>query len=383
MRKICFVSGSRADYGLLHNLMRLTKKSKKTKLQLIVTGTHLSSKFGNTYKEIEEDGFSIDSKIRIDLKKDNPSDINKAAAEVMAKISNSYKKLKPDIIILLGDRFEMLSSAFAALSMQIPIAHIHGGESSFGSIDEAIRHSITKMSICHFVSTSIYKKRVIQLGEHPSRVFNLGALATDRIKKLKLFSKKEIEKKLKFKFNKKNILITFHPATLDENNLRYLKQIFLALNKIKDANKIFTIPNADSGGVKIDKMIKNYVKKNKKNCLYFKSLGQKMYFSVVKNVDLVLGNSSSGIIETPLLKKPSINIGDRQLGRVKCDSTLDAKPNNKDILRSIKKTFSKSFLKDIEKIQSPYEKINTSKNIFNILINLKIKGIIKKKFYDM
>ena len=383
MRKICFVSGSRADYGLLHNLMKLVQKSKKAKFQLIVTGMHLETRFGNTFKEIEKDGFKIDKRVKIDLKSDRPEATVKATSQIMTGLSKAYLKLRPSLIVLLGDRFEMLAAAYSALSLQIPIIHIHGGESSFGSIDEAIRHSITKMAIYHFVSTHIYKKRVIQLGEKPSTVFNYGALATERIKYLKLIKRKDIENKLNFKFSKKNIIITFHPTTLVKNDKKELSQIFLALDRLKDTKKIFTMPNADSGGRNIDFMIKRYIKKNNKDSVYFKSLGQKMYFSLIKNSDLVLGNSSSGIIETPFFKKPSIDIGYRQLGRVKCKSTLSVNGNYKNILKSIKKTYSKKFLEKLVKIENPYEKKDTSKKIYKKLLNLKLKKVNIKKFYDL
>jgi GDP/UDP-N,N'-diacetylbacillosamine 2-epimerase (hydrolysing) len=383
IKKICFVSGSRSDYGLLHNLMKLTQKSKKTKLQLVLTGMHLEPKFGNTFREIKEDGFKIDYKVKINLKSDKPLDINKATSQAIIGLSNAYLKLKPNLVVILGDRFEMLAAAFSAFSMQIPIVHIHGGESSFGSLDEGIRHSITKMSICHFVSTSTYRKRVIQLGENPSMVFNYGALAYERIKELSLFNKTEIEQKFKFKFDKNNILITYHPATLTNNDTKDLDQIFLALDKLKNTKKIFTMPNADTGSAKIISMIKSYVKKNKRDCIYFKSLGQRMYFSFVNNCDLVLGNSSSGIIEVPFFKKPSIDVGIRQLGRIKCKSTVNVDANYLKILQSVKKVLSKSFLKSMRKIKNPYQKDETSKKIFKKILNLKSKNLLIKKFYDM
>jgi GDP/UDP-N,N'-diacetylbacillosamine 2-epimerase (hydrolysing) len=383
IKKICFVSGSRSDYGLLHNLMKLTQESKKTKLQLVLTGMHLEPKFGNTFREIKEDGFKIDYKVKINLKSDKPLDINKATSQAIIGLSNAYLKLKPNLVVILGDRFEMLAAAFSAFSMQIPITHIHGGESSFGSLDEGIRHSITKMAICHFVSTSTYRKRVIQLGENPSMVFNYGALAYERIKELSLFNKTEIEQKFKFKFDKNNILITYHPATLSNNDTKDLDQIFLALDKLKNTKKIFTMPNADTGSAKIISMIKNYVKKNKRDCIYFKSLGQRMYFSFVNNCDLVLGNSSSGIIEVPFFKKPSIDVGIRQLGRIKCKSTVNVVANYLKILQSVKKVLSKSFLKSMRKIKNPYQKDETSKKIFKKILNLKSKNLLIKKFYDM
>ena len=384
MRKICFVTGSRADYGLLCELMKLTQQSKKAKLQIIATCMHLSPKFGNTYKEIEKDGFKIDQKVRIPLDFDKPINITSATAKAMIGLSKAYKKLAPDIIVLLGDRFEILSAAFAAASAKIPIAHIHGGESTVGLLDECIRHSVTKMSAYHFVSTSKYKERVIQLGEKPATVHVVGALGVERIKKITLFSKVEIEKKLDFLFDKNNILITYHPVTLNKQSaFNEMREIFLALKKLKDTKKIFTMPNADAGGLLIYNMIKKFVKNKQNNSLLFKSLGQKMYFSVMKNSDLVLGNSSSGIIESPSLKKPSVNIGDRQGGRVKAKSTITCKPHNEIIFRSIKKTLSKTFIKNTNRNKNPYEKTNSSKKIFDKIIEINLKNILKKSFYEV
>ena len=384
MRKICFVTGSRADYGLLFELIKLTQKSKKTKLQIIATCMHLSPKFGNTYKEIEKDGFKITQKVKIPLNSDRPTDISNATARALIGISKAYKKLSPDIVVLLGDRFEMLSAAFAAAAAKIPIAHLHGGESSLGSLDEVIRHSITKMSSYHFVSTEKYRDRVIQLGEKPSSVYVVGALGVERIKKIKLFSKKDIEKKLNFTFDKNNILITYHPVTLDKHSaFKDVKEVLLALKKFKNTKKIFTMPNADVGGALINNMIKKFVKNKKNNSVFFKSLGQKMYFSVMKNSDLVLGNSSSGIIETPSLNKYSINIGDRQGGRVTAKSTITCEADQKIIIKVIKKIFFKNLKNTTKKFHNPYEKSNTSKKIYDKIKTLELKNIIKKKFYDI
>jgi GDP/UDP-N,N'-diacetylbacillosamine 2-epimerase (hydrolysing) len=345
---------------------------------------HLSPKFGNTYKEIEKDGFKITQKVKIPLNSDRPTDISNATARALIGISKAYKKLSPDIVVLLGDRFEMLSAAFAAAAAKIPIAHLHGGESSLGSLDEVIRHSITKMSSYHFVSTEKYRDRVIQLGEKPSSVYVVGALGVERIKKIKLFSKKDIEKKLNFTFDKNNILITYHPVTLDKHSaFKDVKEVLLALKKFKNTKKIFTMPNADVGGALINNMIKKFVKNKKNNSVFFKSLGQKMYFSVMKNSDLVLGNSSSGIIETPSLNKYSINIGDRQGGRVTAKSTITCEADQKIIIKVIKKIFFKNLKNTTKKFHNPYEKSNTSKKIYDKIKTLELKNIIKKKFYDI
>lgn len=345
---------------------------------------HLSHKFGNTYKEIENDGFKIDIKVRVPLNSDKPEKITEATGKAMIGIAKAYKKLKPDIVVILGDRFEILSAAFAALSAKIPIAHIHGGEKTIGAIDESIRHAVTKMSAFHFVSTDKYKKRVIQLGENRSKIFSVGALSIETIKKMKFISKKDIEKKLDFKFDKKNFIITHHPVTLDKGpQYKEIDAILSALKKQRNTKKIFTMANADSGNYLINQKIKKFCKNSNNNAVFFKSLGQRMYFSVVKNTNLVLGNSSSGIIEVPSLKIPCIDIGDRQGGRIRNKGIITCLPNERAISIAIKRGLSKNFIKNLSFNKNPYEKKGTSKNILNILIKSNLKNILKKKFCDL
>ena len=383
MRKICFVTGSRADYSSLYPVMKLALNSKKLKFQLIATCMHLSPKFGNTYKEIQNDGFKIDAKIKVPINSDHPKIISQATGRVMIGLSNAYNRLKPDIVVLLGDRFEALAAAFAAASAKIPIAHIYGGETTAGALDECIRHSITKMSSFHFVTTEVYKKRVTQLGENPATIHTVGAIAIERIKKIKLFSKKNIEQTLNFKFDKTNIVITYHPVTLNKKSAsNEIKEILGALDKLPNTKKIFTMSNADSGNDIIYKMIKKFSKDKKNNSVFFKSLGQKMYFSVMKNCNLVLGNSSSGIIEAPSLKVPSIDIGDRQKGRTRSKTVITCKAEKKDILKAMRKGLSKNFIKASLSNKNPYEKNNTSKNILDTLTSSNLKNILKKIFYD-
>ena len=328
MRKICIITGSRAEYGLLHSLLEKIKKDKNTKLQIIATCMHLLPKFGNTYKEIIKDGFKIDYKVKMPIPSSKPESITGATGLGMIGFSKAFLKLKPDLVVVLGDRFEVLSASFAALSKNIPIAHIHGGESTFGAIDEAIRHSITKMSTWHFAASKVYKKRIIQMGENPKRVYLVGSLGVERIKKIKFLSKTILEKKIKFKFGKKNILITFHPETLSNKSKKEsFKNLLYALKKVDDTSIIFTLPNADAGGDKIAKMIKAFTKLNKKKYIAFKSMGDKLYLSTMKYSDLVIGNSSSGIIEAPCFNIPTINIGDRQQGRLQAKSIINTKLN--------------------------------------------------------
>ena len=381
MRKICIVTGSRAEYGLLKNLIKKIKEDKKTKLQIIATCMHLLPKFGLTYKEIIKDGFKIDYKVKISIPSSNSKNITNATGLGMLGFSKAFSKLKPDLLVVLGDRFEILSASFAALSKNIPIAHIHGGESTVGSIDEAIRHSITKMSSFHFASTKEYKKRIIQMGENPKTVYLVGSLGIERIKNMKFLSKSELEKKINFKFGKKNILTTYHPETLGSNSVkRTFKNIVKSLKKIKETTVVFTLPNVDKGSDEIIKILKEISKKNKKKYKIFKSMGDDLYLSTIKHSDLVLGNSSSGIIEVPFFKIPTLNIGDRQLGRVQPKSIINSKSDYKSIFKNIKIAFSKKKKVDFK---NPYDHGDTSKKIFKIIKNSKIKNIVKKKFNDI
>ena len=381
MRKICIVTGSRAEYGLLYPLIKKIDKDKKLKLQLIATGTHLSSKFGLTYKEIEND-FKIDKKIDIKISK-RKKNIAKSMGITQIKFAKAFAQLQPDIVVLLGDRYEIFSVASVATTLNIPIAHIYGGEVTLGAIDDVFRHSITKMGHLHFTSTQKYKNRVIQLGENPNYVFNVGSLGIENIKSLNLLSKKQLEKNLNFRFLKKNILITYHPQTI--SSISPKKQITLLLNalsKLKDTLLIFTKSNADAGGITINKEIEKFVKKYN-NAILFASMGQLNYFSTLQYVDCVVGNSSSGILEVPSFKIATINIGDRQKGRIKANSILDTPLNEKDILNAIKKVYSKTYQKDLSNLINPYESKNCSKNIVKVLKNINLDNILNKSFYDI
>ena len=381
--KISIITGTRAEYGLLKNLMRQIQLDKKLELQTIVTGMHLKKEFGLTYKVIEKDGFRINQKINIGLNGDTPHDISLSLSKGFDGFSKAYLKLKPDLILILGDRFELIPAAYSATIHRIPICHIHGGEETLGVIDDSTRHALTKLSHYHFVSNKVYKKRVIQMGEHPSRVFTVGGLGVDCIKNEKLAKKIEIEKRLKINFSKKNILVTFHPLTLENNTSKiYFSEILKSLSKLKDTNFFFTYPNADADGRIIIKMINHYFKKNK-NVYRYKSLGQKYYYSLLNYVDLVLGNSSSGLLEVPTFKIPTVNIGDRQTNRLKAISVIDCKPNNIDISKAILKAYSKKFQKKISEIKNPYGNGGASKKIISILKKNKFSFKLKKKFYDI
>ena len=383
MRKICVVTSTRAEYGLLYWLLKEISADSELKLQLIVTGMHLSPEFGLTYKEIEKE-FKIDKKIEILSSSHTSLDICAEMARVYEKFAPALVELKPDILVLLGDRYEIFGVAGVASIMQIPIAHIHGGETTQGAFDEAFRHSITKMSHIHFAATNEYANRIIQLGEDPNRVFNVGGTSIENIKKLNLLSKEEFEKSIKFKLAKKNILITFHPATLENSSAReQFNELLNALDELEETNFIFTKANSDTDGDVINKMIDECVSKNPQKAVAFASLGQLRYLSAIKFVDIVLGNSSSGLLEVPSFKKATINIGDRQKGRARASSVIDVRPVKEEILAAIKRAYSKEFEQTLKDTINPYDGGNPSKKMVKILKEIKLDGILKKKFYDI
>ena len=378
MKKICVITGSRADYGLLKWLILFLQKDKKIKSSLIVTGTHLSKKFGYTINEIKNDGVKITSKINLKIDKTDEKNLANSMAISLNKSTNILSKIKPDIVILLGDRYELLSSAISCMILNIPIGHIHGGELTEAAFDDSIRHSITKMSHLHFVANDVYKKRVIQLGENRKNVFNVGGLGLDNLKYIKLLHKKKLERELGIKFLTKSCLVTFHPVTLEKNSINHLIQLLEALKSLKDMTIIITSPNADTVGLKMQKIILNYVKNNK-NFYFYNSLGQLKYLSTIKVVDFVLGNSSSGIIEVPELNKFTINIGDRQKGRLMAKSIIQCNPNKKDITKKINLIYKNKEIINSSKIHGI---AGASLKIYNILKKINLKKIIKKKFYD-
>jgi len=383
-RKVCVFTGTRAEYGLLKPLIDEIKSDHDLQLQIVASCMHLSPEFGLTYREIEDDGFIIDEKIEILLSSDSPVGICKSIGLGAISYSESLSKLHPDIIIILGDRFEAISFAIASIVSKIPIAHIHGGEVTTGAFDDAFRHSITKMSHLHFTSTEEYRRRVIQLGEHPERVFNVGALSIDNINRLSFLSYDELEKDLGFKFKQRNLLITFHPVTLEENSSgKQFKNLLDVLDELENTQLIFTKANADTHGRIINKMIDNFVNKNQNKAIGFTSLGQLNYLSVMRAVDAVVGNSSSGIVEAPSFKIGSINIGDRQTGRIKAESIIDCKPQKDDILNAIKTLYSDEFQQKVNKVKNPHGEGNTAPKIKEIIKNCNLSNIIKKEFFNL
>lgn len=382
-RKICVVTGTRAEYGLLYWLLKEIESDSELELQLIVTGMHLSPEFGLTYQTIEKE-FNINKKIEMLLSSDTSIGISKSMGLALISFSEAYEELQPDIVVVLGDRYEIFSAVSAAMIARIPIAHLHGGETTEGAFDEAIRHSITKMSHLHFTATQEYKNRVIQLGEHPSRVFNVGGMGIENIQRLKLLSKEEFEKSIDFKLNKKNILVTFHPVTLENSTAKeQFQELLDTIDKLENTNIIFTKANSDIDGRVINQMIDEYVFNNSHKAISFTSLGQIRYLSALQYVDAMVGNSSSGLAEAPSFKIGTINIGERQKGRIKASSIIDCEPNQKSIKKAFEKLYSNKFQELLKSVNNPYDNGSTSKKIIEILKNIDLKNILKKSFYDL
>jgi GDP/UDP-N,N'-diacetylbacillosamine 2-epimerase (hydrolysing) len=382
MRKICVVTGTRAEYGLLYWLMKEIDIDKDLELQIIVTGMHLSEEFGNTYRQIEKDGFTIDKKVDILLSSDTELAISKSMGLGMIAFSDAFNVLQPDLMVVLGDRFEIFSAVSVAMIARIPIAHLHGGETTEGAFDESIRHSITKMSHLHFTATNEYKNRVIQLGEQPNRVFNVGGLGIDSINKLKLLGRDDFEKAIGFNLGEKNILVTFHPVTLENSTSEsQFKELLSALDELKNTKIIFTKANSDTDGKIINRMIEGYVSKHD-NTICFASMGQLNYLSTLQFMDAVVGNSSSGLLEVPSFKIGTINIGDRQKGRIKADSVIDCMSNRNSISNAFKELYSKQFQSVVGQVENPYGKGGASKRIARVIKSIGLDDIIKKSFYN-
>jgi len=384
VKKICVVTGTRAEYGLLYWLMKNIQEAPELELQIIATGMHLSPEFGLTYQEIERDGFHIDKKIEMLLSADTQSAITKSTGLGLLGFANAFDELKPDLVLLLGDRYELLSAASAALFARIPIGHIHGGETTEGAFDEAIRHSITKMAWWHFVACDEYKKRVIQLGEDPERVFNVGSLGVDVIKKTKLLSKKVLMDKMGIHFGEKSLLVTYHPVTLEKQTSQKHFQVLLnVLHDLEDVYLIFTMPNADTDGRIIKKMIDEFVPSHHERSIAFTSMGHLNYLSTLQFVDGVVGNSSSGLAEVPTFKVGTVNIGDRQKGRLKAKSVIDCKPTKESIQNAIKRLYSKDFQKTLMSVESPLGSGNVAEKILDVIKKYYIPEVPKKEFYDL
>lgn len=383
-KKFCVFTGSRSEYWLLQPLIDELKKEKTIELQLIISGMHLSPEFGLTYNEIDTKGISKVEKIEILLSSDTPIGISKAMGLGMISYSEALNRLRPDILIGLGDRFELFSIVSSAVVNKIPVAHIHGGEITLGAYDEGFRHSITKMSHLHFCSTEIYRKRIIQLGENPKNVFNVGALGIDNIRRLKLLTKKQLENEISFKLDKPFFVVTFHPVTLERiPSEEQMYELIKALNHFDNYKIIFTKPNADNESRGIIKILDSERQKNPERIAVFESLGSLKYLSALKHCELMIGNSSSGIIEMPYFKKPTVNIGIRQKGRIFAESILNCEPKEKDIVSSINKALSTEFRKKCLKTKSLYGNGYAAKKIKKILLTRNFQDLIIKEFYDI
>jgi GDP/UDP-N,N'-diacetylbacillosamine 2-epimerase (hydrolysing) len=378
-RRVCVVTGTRADYGLLYPVLKKIKKSPEIDLQLVATSAHLSSEFGLTFKQIESDGFFIDAKLNNLNNSDTKSSIVKSSGKVIILLSDCFEKLNPSIVLILGDRFETHAAATAALLLNIPIAHIHGGEISEGAVDEQLRHSITKMSYLHFCSNEAYRLRIIQMGENPNRVFNTGAPGIDNIKNISLISKSKLEIEIGWKFDGKTALFTYHPETLSKNSsLKDLNNILKILQHTS-LKILFTSSNADSEGKSLNKIIQSFCKTDSSRFKFIKNLGQLRYLSAMNHSDLLIGNSSSGIIEAASFFKPVVNIGDRQKGRLRGLNVVDS--NIKDLKKSIDLALSIEFLKKCKKVKNIYGSGDAAPKIVNTLVNHKLS--VKKSFFDI
>jgi GDP/UDP-N,N'-diacetylbacillosamine 2-epimerase (hydrolysing) len=383
-RKICVVTGTRAEFGLLRWLMKEIQHEPELELQVLATGMHLSPEFGMTYREIEQAGFVINAKVEMLLSADTATAVTKSMGLGLISYADAYERLVPDLIVVLGDRFEIFAATAAAMIAGIPVAHLHGGEATEGAFDEAIRHSITKMSHLHFVAAEEYRRRVIQLGEQPARVFLVGGLGIDAISRIKLLDRETLEQSLGFKFGPRNLLITFHPVTLDgrQSSAQQMAELLAALGELEDTNMLFTIPNADTGGRELAAMVNQFAV-SRRHVSVHTSLGQLRYLSCMKYVDAVVGNSSSGLTEAPSMGIATINIGDRQKGRLSASSVIHCEPTRQSINGALSTVFEPSFSSTLTTINNPYGSGGASEKVVEIIKNHDLKNLLKKSFFNL
>ena len=382
-RRVCIVTGTRAEYGLLRWVMHGVQKAPGLQLQLLATGMHLSPEFGLTYREIEADSFQIDAKVEMLVSADTATGTAKSMGLGLIGFGDAFARLQPDLIVLLGDRFEVFAAAAAALVAGIPVAHLHGGETTEGAFDESIRHAVTKMSHLHFVAADAYRQRVIQLGEQPERVFLVGGLGIDAIQHTVLLDRAALEASMGVVLGAKNLLITFHPVTLEQQSSEHqMAELLAALGTLQDTRLIFTMPNADNGSRALGQMVADFVASHPQACA-FASLGQLRYLSCLKLVDGVVGNSSSGLAEAPSLGVGTINIGDRQLGRLKASSVIDCLPQRQAIIDAVQTLYSPAFRQTVQHTVNPYGQGGASEKIVRVLQDHPLDGIVKKSFYNI
>ena len=384
IRKICVVTGTRAEFGLLRWLMQEIQHEQELELQVLATGMHLSPEFGLTYREIEQAGFVINAKVEMLLSADTATAVTKSMGLGLISYADAYERLTPDLIVVLGDRFEIFAATAAALIAGIPVAHLHGGETTEGAFDEAIRHSITKMSHLHFVAAEEYRRRVIQLGEQPERVYLVGGLGIDAIKRIKLLDRVALEESLGFKFGPRNLLITFHPVTLEGqiSSGQQMAELLAALGELDDTHLLFTMPNADTGGRELAAMVNQFAA-TRQNVRVYTSLGQLRYLSCMKFVDAVVGNSSSGLAEAPSMGIATINIGDRQKGRLSASSVINCEPTQQSISDALSTVFDPSFRSTLTSTKNPYGSSGASEKIAKIIKNHDLKNLLKKSFFNL
>lgn len=383
-RKICIVTGSRAEFGLLRWVMQDIAREASLELQVVATGMHLSPVHGLTYQEIEAAGFAIDVRVEMLLEADTPTAIAKSMGLGMIGFADAFARLAPDVVLLLGDRFEILAAASAAMVAGIPLAHLHGGELTEAAFDDAIRHAITKMSHLHFVAAEDYRRRVIQLGESPARVFNVGGLGVDAIKRVRLMERGALEADLGFALGSRCLLVTFHPVTLEgeRESARQMQALLDALDALRDIRLVFTLPNADTGGRALASMVEDFVARHPLASSHV-SLGQVRYLSLLARVDAVVGNSSSGLAEAPSFGVPTVNIGDRQKGRLQAASVINCQPERNDILRAIEIALSLDFRSMLGDVANPYGNGGAAARIVEVLANCRLEGLLTKSFYDI
>lgn len=383
-RRICVFTATRAEYGLLEPLMEAIRADGDLELKIIAAGMHLSPEFGLTYREIEAAGFIIDEKIEMLLSSDTACGVAKSMGLGLIGLGEALERLRPDIMVILGDRYEVLCAAAAALVAGVPIAHLHGGECTFGAVDESIRHAVTKMSHLHFTAAEVYRRRVIQMGEDPRRVFNVGALGLDNIARLTLLSREDLERDLQIRFAGRNVLVTYHPTTAEpEASEAGLTNLLDVLDGLNDTFVIFTHANADAGGRRINQMIDAWAAARPERARVFTSLGQLRYLSLLREADAVVGNSSSGIIEAPSLKTATINIGDRQAGRLRAASVIDCRPSRADIAAAFKKLYTAGFRATVETVANPHGGGDAARHIVEVLKHVDPAGCVKKRFNDV
>lgn len=383
MRKICIITGTRAEWGLLFRLAHKIEADSTMLLQIVATNMHLSPEFGLTYKEIETEGLRIDKKVHMLLSSDTPNATTKSVGIATIGFADAFEDLQPDLIVILGDRYEMLAAATAALLYKIPIVHLYGGDITEGAYDDAIRHVLTKLSHLHFTSTEVYRKRVIQMGEQPDRVFNVGATGIDNIRHMQLLNQRDFEESIDgFRVNRKTLLVTFHPVTMEDGTAKeQMTALLKALDKHRECRIIFTMPNSDTDGRVIIELIKKWCSINSDRAVWFTSLGVKRYLSALQYVGAVVGNSSSGIVEVPSFGIPTLNIGDRQKGRLKAVSVIDSAPTFEDIENKLSEILVDSGI--YRDVVNPYEKKNSTEEIFRIIKEVKLDKYTSKHFYDL